>query len=124
MLRGLAAVDRRSVAARTYLDTRAAVVDQLGGEDQITATQAQLVEIVARGLLYLGHLDAVLLERKTILNKTGRRLIPLVHDRRVLADSIAKQLALLGFSRVTGVRSLTSELLDGPAQGSTRPGAR
>ena len=111
MLRGLDVVDKRSKPARIFTQTRADIIAQLGGNDAITPTQRGLVDITCRGLLYLAHLDAVLLERKTILNRKGTRLVPLVHDRRILADSVTKQLAMLGFTRVTRVRSLAQELL-------------
>jgi hypothetical protein len=111
MLRGLAAVDRRSLPARVYIQNRADMIDQLGGEASVTPTQHHLIELVCRGLTYLNHLDAVLLEKRSILNGNRSRLLPLVHDRRVLADSITKQLGLLGFGRVTRVKSLAQELL-------------
>ncbi len=57
-LRGLAAVDKRTAAARSYVTTRQALLDHLGGPESVSETQAQLVELVSRGLLYIGHLDA------------------------------------------------------------------
>lgn len=61
-LRGLAVVDQRTAAARTYLGTRRNLLEHLGGAEACSEAQLQLVDMVARGLLYLGHVDAILLD--------------------------------------------------------------
>jgi hypothetical protein len=60
---GLAAIDRRTPAARALLDWRQELVQDLGGEGAITAAQRALVELVVPTRLYLDHADAFLLER-------------------------------------------------------------
>jgi len=59
----------------------------------------QLVDLVARGLLYVGHLDAVLLEQQTILNKKKTKVLPLVTERMRMAEGLARQLQALGLER-------------------------
>ena len=98
-LRGLAVIDKRTAAARVYVTTRQALLEHLGGQDAVSETQAQLVELVARGLLYIGHLDAVLLERRTILNKKKTKVLPLVAERMRMAEGLTRQLQTLGLER-------------------------
>ena len=98
-LRGLAVVDKRTAAARAYVTTRQALFEHLGGPLAVSETQAQLIDLVARGLLYVGHLDAVLLERRTILNKKKTKVLPLVTERMRMAEGLARQLQALGLER-------------------------
>lgn len=97
-LRGFKAIDRRMVAARTALTWRAELLEDLGGEAEVSAAQLALVDIAVRTRLYLDHIDAVLLERPSLVIR-GRRLLPLVEQRARLADSLARLLGQLGLER-------------------------
>src|SRR5882724_7906327 len=97
-LRGFKAIDRRMVAARTALAWRAELLEDLGGEAEVSAAQLALVEVAVRTRLYLDHVDAVLMERTSLVIR-GRRLLPLVEQRQRLADGLARLLSQLGLER-------------------------
>ena len=97
-LRGLRAIDRRTLAARAVLDWRAELLADLGGETEVSAAQLALIEVATRTRLFIDHCDAALLERKSLLVR-GRRLLPLVEQRQRLADSLARLLGQLGLER-------------------------
>ena len=81
---GLAAIDRRTAAARALLDWRRGLLDDLGGEHRISAARLALVEIAVRTRLYLDHVDAFLMEQPSLIVKRARlrgRLLPLVEQR-------------------------------------------
>jgi hypothetical protein len=82
----------------------------LGGPEAISETQAQLVELLVRGLLYISHLDAVLLERRTLLNKKKTKLLPLVGERMRMAEGLTRQLQALGLERRTNTLDLAQAL--------------
>jgi hypothetical protein len=109
-LRGLAVIDKRTAAARLYVTTRQALLAHLGGPEAISETQAQLVELLARGLLYISHLDAALLERRTLLNKKKTKLLPLVGERMRMAEGLTRQLQALGLERRTNTLDLAQAL--------------
>ena len=97
-IRGLKAIDRRSMAAREALAWRRELLADLGGEAEVSAAQLALVEIAVRTRLFIDHCDAALLERSSLLVR-GRRLLPLVEQRQRLADSLARLLGQLGLER-------------------------
>ena len=97
-LRGFKAIDRRMVAARTALSWRAELLEDLGGEAEVSAAQLALVDVAVRTRLYLDHVDAVLMERASLVVR-GRRLLPLVEQRQRLADGLARLLGQLGLER-------------------------
>ena len=97
-LRGFKAIDRRMMAARTALSWRAELLEDLGGEAEVSAAQLALVDVAVRTRLYLDHVDAVLMERGSLVIR-GRRLLPLVEQRQRLADGLARMLAQLGLER-------------------------
>jgi hypothetical protein len=107
MLRGLAVVDTRTRAARDVLNWRRGLIADLGGASELTAARAALVEIAVRSKLYLDHVDAYLLERSTLLGRKSRRVLPLVEQRRRMADSLTKTLVALGLDRRGPSRVLT-----------------
>ena len=97
-VRGLAAIDRRTSAARALLDWRRALVADLGGDAAVSAAQLALVEMAVRTRLYVDHVDAILMEQGSLVTRR-RRLLPLVEQRQRLADSLTRQLQTLGLER-------------------------
>jgi hypothetical protein len=97
-LKALRAIDRRTAAARAMLDFRRDLLDDLGGEVTATAAQLALVDVAARTRLYLDHVDAVLLERASLVVRRTR-LLPSVEQRGRLADSLSRILGQLGLER-------------------------
>jgi hypothetical protein len=95
----LVTLDRRSVAARALLDWRADLVAALGGEQTVTPQQTALVEVATRTRLYVDHLDAFLLEQRSLVNAKKRTVLPVLRERQQLADSLARLLGQLGLER-------------------------
>jgi hypothetical protein len=106
----LAVIDKRTAAARIYVTTRQALLTHLGGPEAVSEPQAQIVELLARGLLYIGHVDATLLERRTLLNKKKTKLVPLVGERMRMAEGLTRQLQALGLERRTNTLDLAQAL--------------
>jgi hypothetical protein len=103
-VRGLAAIDRRTTAARALLDWRRELLDDLGGEPRISAARLALVDVAVRTRLYLDHIDAFLMAQPSLIVKRARlrgRLLPLVEQRQRLAESLARLLGQLGLERRT-----------------------
>ncbi len=98
-VRGLQAIDRRTAAARALLSWRRDLLQDLGGEEAVSAQQRSLAELVARTKLYVDTLDAWILEQPSLVNARKRALLPVVVQRQQLADSMARMLSLLGLER-------------------------
>jgi len=98
-IRGLTAIDQRTVAARGLLDWRGDLIEDLGGPGHVSAAQLALVDVATRTRLYLDHLDAFLMEQNSLINKKRRSVFPVVRERQQLADSLARILAQLGVER-------------------------
>ena len=97
-VRGLQAIDRRTLAARHLLDWKEHLLADLGGESHATAAQIALVEIATRTRLFFDHVDAILLALPALVNRR-RKLLPLVEQRQRLADSLVRTLSTLGLER-------------------------
>ncbi len=97
-VRGLSAIDKRTLAAQHLLTFRRELLEDLGGEAAVSAAQLALVEVATRTRLYLDHVDAHLLERETLITRRNR-LLPLVEQRTRLAESLVGVLSKLGLER-------------------------
>ncbi len=97
-VRGLGAIDKRTLAAQHLLTFRRELLDDLGGEAAVSAAQLALVEIATRSRLYLDHVDAHLLALASLLTRRNR-LKPLVVERSRLADNLIAVLSRLGLER-------------------------
>lgn len=75
-LRGLAAIDMRTVAARQMVTFRDDLVAALGGENDLSPQRRKLVEMTARVALFLDHLDGWLAEQKSLVNHRTRSVLP------------------------------------------------
>jgi hypothetical protein len=87
-VRGLQALDHRTVAARGLLAWRSDLVDDLGGEAEVSAQQMALVEAAVRTRLYVEHLDAWIMEYGSLVNARRRSVHPVVRERQQLVDSL------------------------------------
>src|SRR5207249_4281221 len=76
-----------------------ALLSDLGGEENLSTQKQALVEDVVRRKLFLDHVDAHLLELRTLLTRKGD-LKPLVLKRERLADGLRGVLVTLGLERV------------------------
>jgi hypothetical protein len=99
-LRGFAAIDRRTAAARALLDFRRDLICVLGGEVDLSPQRRRLIDMTARAALLLDHVDAWIAEQRTIVNQRSRALFPIVVQRTQLADHLARLLDKLGLERV------------------------
>ena len=99
MLRGLAAVNRQTKAAREIVKWRDELMQDLGGEPTLTAALRTRVETLVRTKLLLEHLDAQLLEHGTLFGKRGHlraTVKSVLSERNRMADSVERGLAALG----------------------------
>jgi hypothetical protein len=98
-LRGLAAIDMRTVAAREMLAFRDELIAALGGDTVVTPQQRKLVDLAARASLYLDHLDAWLAGQQTLINRRSRSVLPVLLQRQSIAEHLARLLDRLGLDR-------------------------
>jgi hypothetical protein len=77
-VRGLQAIDGRTVAAQALLGWRRDLLDALGGESAVTPQKLALVELVTRTRLYIDHLDAWLMEQGCLVNQRRKAVLPVL----------------------------------------------
>jgi hypothetical protein len=105
-VRGLAAIDSRTQAARSLMQWRQELLRDLGGPD-LSAQKMALLEMVVRSRLFIDHIDAWLLQQDCLLNKKKKCVIPVLQQRQSLVDSLSRLLAQLGLERVARAMSLS-----------------
>jgi hypothetical protein len=115
-VRGLAAIDARTLAARTLLDWRRELLADVGG-DEASAAKRALVDVAVRTRLLLDHVDAILLEQDTLVSR-ARKLFPVVEQRQRLADSLVRQLQVVGLDRHKPAAPTLDEYLAGREGGA------
>ena len=89
-LRGLSAIDRRTVAAREYLALRRELANALGGEADLTPQQRKLIDMAARASAMLDHVDAWLFQQRSLVNARAKTLLPILAQRQALADHLVR----------------------------------
>ena len=99
MVKGLAAIDKRTVAAQSLIAWRSELLTDLGGEEIVSAQQLALVEMVTRTRLYIEHLVAFLCEQESLINRKRKAVFPVLRERQQLVDSLARILGQLGLER-------------------------
>jgi hypothetical protein len=124
-LRGFRALDSRTRPARLALAFKSELIAALGGAEDLSPQKQRLVELAARAALLLDHVDAWLVEQKSLINARSRSLLPVVVQRQALADHLVRLLDKLGLDRVPQkVTGLTTYLAQKyPASGQLDGGA-
>ena len=77
------------------------LVADLGGKDAVSSQQGVILDLAVRTKLMLDSIDAWLLTRPSLVNKSKGILFPVVTQRQALADSLAKYMGMLGLERRT-----------------------
>jgi hypothetical protein len=98
-IRGLQAIDKRTLAGAALCRWRKELAEDLGGEDQLSAAQKTLIDHASRTILFVDTLDLWIMENGTLVNRKRRCVLPVVRERQQLADSLARTLQLLGLKR-------------------------
>ena len=93
------AIDARTKAARELAEWTAEIVQDLGGEDAISAQQRTVIELASRTRYLLNGIDAWLVQQSSVVNKSKRRLFDVVQQRQQLSDSLARYMNMLGLER-------------------------
>ena len=96
---GSRAIDGRSSLSYALKKWRRELVNDLGGEDNISVQQAALIDLTVKSKLLLDSIDAWLLVQPTLINKRKKSLLPVVLQRQQLADGFARYLSQLGLER-------------------------
>jgi hypothetical protein len=107
---GSRAIDGRYRVSRALAQWRKELIDDLGGEDNISTQQRTLVELASTSKLLLGSIDAWLLSQPSLFTR-DKTLLPVVLQRQQLADGLARYLNQLGLERRHKVKTL-HEILD------------
>jgi len=95
---GLRAVDGRTTAMRAVAAWKQDLIRDLGGDP--SAQRLTLVDLAAKTMLYLNHIDAFLMQQDSLVNKRKRSILPVLRERQTLADSLARLIAQIGLDRV------------------------
>src|SRR5262245_50833810 len=98
-VRGLAAIDRRTAAARALLVFREGLIRDVGSLGwELSAQTLALVDLASRTKLYLDTLDAWLMEQTSLVNSRSRSVLPVLRERMQLADALVRYLVQMGIS--------------------------
>jgi hypothetical protein len=100
MVRGISAIDRRTLAARDLLAWRGELLTALGGEQYVSPQKRALVENVVTTKLYIAHIDSWLLAQPSLINRTKKAILPILRERQSLVDSFSRLIAQIGAERV------------------------
>jgi hypothetical protein len=99
-VRGLKAIDMRTQAAQGLVAFRTALLNALGGPDNVSPQKAVLIEMVVRTKLYIDSVDSFILSQDSLVNRRKKAILPIVRERQSLVDSLERLLSRIGLDRV------------------------
>jgi hypothetical protein len=108
---GNRAIDKRTSAGRALIEWRENLIRDLGGN--VSTQQDAVISLAVKTKLLLDSVDVWLLEQPTLIIEKRKAIIPVVRERQVLADALARYLSMLGLERRQKVVSL-EEILSKP----------
>ena len=99
MVRGLASIDKRTLAAQALLGWKKELIQDLGGEESISAQKMTIVELCVRTRLLVESVDSFILSQENLVNKRRKSIYPIVQQRSALANNLVYMLGQLGLER-------------------------
>ncbi len=119
------AIDGRTSQGKALCAWRDALVQDLGGEDQVSAQQLTVIDLAARTKILLDGIDAYLFQEpgahegsSRLFSKRERKLYPIVRQRQALADSLARYMGMLGLARRARLYDLGDYVVEQYGDGS------
>jgi hypothetical protein len=116
--RGIDALDGRTVAVKAAMHWRSALLNDLGGEANVSTQRLAIVDAAVRTKLFLDHVDCFLMQQESLVNRKRKSVIPALKERRELVDSLNRSLSLLGLERQQRAIPTLREYIE---QRETRP---
>jgi hypothetical protein len=105
---GKRAIDGRSGVAKALKRWRRDVAEDLGGRDNMSTAQLEIINLASKQKFLLDSIDAWLLLQDTLITgkKKSPALIPVVKERQAVANALVDYLAKLGLERRHKVQTL------------------
>ena len=98
---------------KALAEWRAEILQDLGGEEAVSAQCRAVPDVAVTTKLLLGGIDSWLLRQPSLINACKRCLFPVVLQRQQLADALARYMTQLGLERKSkGVMDLKSYLAE------------
>ncbi len=117
---GERAIDGRTSQGKTLGAWTAALVEDLGGFDNISAQRLTIIDLAAKTKILLDGIDTWLFQQPSLVNKRDRKLFAVVKDRQALADSLARYMGQLGLDRRAKVLDLGDYVVETYGEGNAR----
>ncbi|OFW06337.1 MAG: hypothetical protein A3G20_03490 [Acidobacteria bacterium RIFCSPLOWO2_12_FULL_59_11] len=92
-------LDRRYKVFRALSEWRSELIQDLGGEENLSTQQTAVVDLAARSKLLLDSVDAWLLQQPSLINTRKKSVLPVLRERQQLVDSLSRILGQLGLER-------------------------
>jgi hypothetical protein len=98
---GTGALDQRTTEAKELARWKDALVEDLGGPDQISTQQETLIELAARQIVLLHLIDNWVFAApdQRVFRKRDKTVYALTKERQRIADGLARYMAQLGMDR-------------------------
>jgi hypothetical protein len=106
---GTRALDQRFQVAKALNAWKEAVIQDLGSE--VSTQQSAVIDICVRTKMMLDSVDTWILQQPSIVNKRDRKLFPIILQRQTLADSLVRNLVLLGLKKKSRAVGSLNEFL-------------
>lgn len=105
------AIDRRTSLGRALEDWRHSLLNDLGGIDNTSTQQRQLIDLAVKTKLLLDSIDAWMVKQPSLVNHRKRALLAVVLQRQQLADALARYMTQLGLEKKTKTIPILSDYL-------------
>ena len=116
---GKRAIDGRSGVAKALKRWRRDLADDLGGRDNMSTAQLEIINLAAKQKFLLDSIDAWLLLQDSLIHGSRKKapaLIPVVRERQAVANALVDYLSALGLERRHKVQTLHEILAEKEAE--------
>jgi hypothetical protein len=100
------ALDKRTAMGKALERWRQELIEDMGGEDSISAQQRAIVDLAVKNKLILDSVDRWIFQQPSLIDKRKRALLPVIVQRQQLADGLSRYMSQLGLERRHKVKSL------------------
>ena len=94
-------LDKRTAMAKALERWRQELINDLGGNDNISAQQRAIIDLAVKNKLILDSIDRWIFQQPSLIDKRKRALLPLCQGTTKHANGLAEYMDRLGLERTT-----------------------
>ena len=113
------AIDQRTSVGKALTEFKRLLISDLGGDAALSIQEMVIIDLAVKSKLFVDSVDVWILQQPSLINKRKRAIFPILAQRGMEADRLARFMGQLGLARRAKPTATLGEYLEGRTNNGT-----